>query len=73
MIKEGISELEPIEALSLVLEEALGVEGLSELELEEYDYDEALGLAFTALIENGIEDPEAFLIEKNILQASAGQ
>lgn len=30
--------------------------------------DEALGLAFTSLIENGIEDPEAFLRAKGILE-----
>lgn len=31
-------------------------------------FDEALGYAFTLLIENGIEDPETFLKEKGILE-----
>jgi NifB/MoaA-like Fe-S oxidoreductase len=30
--------------------------------------DEALGYAFTLLIENGIDDPETFLKEKGILE-----
>jgi hypothetical protein len=30
--------------------------------------DEALGNAFTLLLENGIPDPEQFLIEKGILE-----
>ncbi|UTI65879.1 hypothetical protein NBH00_06600 [Paraconexibacter antarcticus] len=32
------------------------------------DLEEALGYAFTALMEAGIEDPEAFLREKGILE-----
>lgn len=34
------------------------------------DIDLALGLAFAALIEAGVDDPEIFLIEKGILQKS---
>ena len=30
--------------------------------------DEAIGQAFTLLIENGVDDPEAFLKEKDILE-----
>lgn len=67
-IKEGTTELEPIEALGLVMEEAVGMEITSALELGQYDFDEALGLAFTALIENGIDDPETYLKEKGILE-----
>lgn len=37
-------------------------------ELEAMEFDEALGFAFTCLIEAGIDDPEEFLIEKGILK-----
>lgn len=37
-------------------------------ELASMDIDDALGYAFSLLIENGIEEPEALLIEKGILQ-----
>ncbi len=38
-------------------------------EIEQMDnFEEALGYVFTCLIENGIENPEEFLIEKGILE-----
>lgn len=39
-----------------------------ESDFEEMDFEEALGYSFTLLTEAGIEDPEEFLIEKDILQ-----
>lgn len=39
-------------------------------ELLTMDFEEALGYAFTLLIENGVEDPESFLKEKGILEES---
>lgn len=32
------------------------------------DFDEAMGLAFTMLIENGIDDPEQFLREMGLIE-----
>lgn len=37
-------------------------------ELEGMAIDDGLGYAFTLLLENGIDDPEAYLKEKGILQ-----
>ena len=37
-------------------------------ELETMEFEEALGHAFTCLMESGIENPEEFLIEKGILE-----
>jgi len=38
-------------------------------ELEAMEFEEALGFAFTLLIEAGIDNPEEFLAEKGILLA----
>ena len=38
------------------------------VELGSMEFEEALGFAFTCLIEAGINDPEKFLIEKGILE-----
>ena len=37
-------------------------------EIEGMEPDEAMGYAFTCLIEVGIDDPEEFLIEKGLLE-----
>ena len=37
-------------------------------ELAQMSIDDALGHAFTLLIENGVDDPETFLKEKGILE-----
>ena len=37
-------------------------------DIEAMECDEALGYTFTLLLENGIEDPEQYLIEKGILK-----
>lgn len=37
-------------------------------ELAAMEFDEALGYSFSLLIENGIEDPESYLRERNILE-----
>lgn len=39
-------------------------------ELASMPFDEALDYSFTLLIQNGIENPETFLIEKGILEKS---
>ncbi|MEK7528669.1 MAG: hypothetical protein AAB592_02800 [Patescibacteria group bacterium] len=46
--------------------EVLGLETCDEIAAQE-DYQAALGLAFTAL-DGVVEDPEAFLKDKNILE-----
>ena len=37
-------------------------------EIAGLELDDALGYAFTALLEAGIEDPEAFLVKKGVLE-----
>lgn len=67
---EEASEQEKPEPTSKELAEACQ-EILSEEDCQELaamDFEEALGYAFTLLIENGIEDPEVFLREKGILE-----
>jgi hypothetical protein len=64
-------EREPTEPTVAQLVEAcrgiLSEEALVDLaEIESFD--DALGFAFTALIESGVEDPETFLKEKGILE-----
>lgn len=53
--------------LGIKLEDVLGRDLAIELAFEE-DMAVAVGTAFTSLIEAGIEDPEALLIERGILQ-----
>ena len=48
------------------LRDVLSAEDLQDL--SEMDFDEALDNAFTVMIENGIDDPEGYLIEKGILK-----
>lgn len=37
-------------------------------ELSQMEFEEALGLVFSYLIESGVEDPDAYLKEKRILE-----
>ena len=66
---EDVNEQE-VEPNSIEIAKALdGAVPIEDLhELEGMEMDEALGYAFTLLLENGIEDPEAYLIEKGILE-----
>lgn len=60
-------EKEPtIENLVNVCKEILGDESEELLSCE--NMEEALGLCFSLLIENGIDDPEEFLKKKGILE-----
>jgi hypothetical protein len=66
-------EREPTESQEPTIDEL--VEAVSELlskeqldELKEWNVETALGLAFSFLIDVGIDDPEQFLIEKRILE-----
>lgn len=62
-----IGEKEPTsQELAETCKEVLDEETCAESEAMEFE--EALGFAFTCLIEAGIEDPEEFLIEKGILE-----
>lgn len=62
---EGEDE-ERLSSLIVVLKEFLGPQ--VEADFEEMEFEEALGYSFSLLTEAGIEDPEEFLIEKDILQ-----
>ncbi|MBX4201335.1 hypothetical protein KW803_00355 [Candidatus Saccharibacteria bacterium] len=62
--EDEITAKELIEACKGVLQ----AEDLSEL--AELEVDEALGYTFTLLLENDVEDPEAFLREKGVLQST---
>ncbi len=57
------------EQLANVCGEVLSAEDCEELAI--MPMDEALGCAFTLLIENGVEDPEDFLRSKGILEEQA--
>lgn len=57
---------ELVEACKEALDEEMLV-AIQEIE----DFGEALDFTFTCLIEAGVEDPEAFLIEKGILEESS--
>ncbi len=71
--KEPIDEGVESESKEPTLEELVSAcqEVVSEEDCQELlgmEFGDALGYAFTLLLENGIEDPEAFLAEKGILE-----
>lgn len=63
--KENSSEISSAD-LANVCREILSEEDC--VELEQMDFEEALGYSFTILIENGIDDPEGFLRSKGIIE-----
>ena len=67
-IKEGTTEMNIVEQIFIILVDLMGLEAASSVEFDHLDDGEILGLAFTILIENGIDDPEEFLKEKGVLE-----
>lgn len=67
-IKEGATDMNIAEQVGMVLEDLIGPEALRAVEFDHLDDEEILGLTFTVLIENGIDDPEEFLKEKGVLE-----
>lgn len=63
---EEISTEPTVSELSQACSELLSEEDLADL--AEMPMDEALGYAFTLLLESGVDDPEGYLAEKGILQ-----
>lgn len=57
----------PSTRLGIALEDLLESEDCAELATTD-TIEEALGYAFTLLIENGVEDPEALLVNRGILE-----
>jgi hypothetical protein len=63
---EEIDNKPAVSELSQACSEILSEEDLAEL--SEMPMDEALGYAFTLLLESGVDDPEGYLKEKGVLQ-----
>jgi hypothetical protein len=63
-LSTGLTSAELARACAEVLSE----EDCADIEVMEFE--EGLGFAFSLLIQNGIEDPEAFLAENGVLEAT---